>query len=1030
MGVSRTVHRLRDMTARAVTAVLLLLLPFAASAQPQHDELAGIGALLASDQADEANCRLQQALANDRRTDGGRRQAVIYLLLAGTELALGRPDVARADFDHAEKRFEALRDDFGRWMTNWAAAELERQEGQYDAAIVRHEQALAALHAASSAPLSIESLKALGPAFGFPTEALGPAAAMPELIKPIILAFAEAGARDAYAAALLEIDQLGRAEVELATASELSKLFPGLFDTSIAIHTGDLRRRQWRLDEARNSYKTALASVETMPVLFGRSDSLELRILGRLEEVERLGGRIDDALAHNDRALQLARSSRNPKREASILEARASLLIHGSRYVEAEAILKSALTIAERNDDFACQASVMATLGAMNMLRGRYGTSAANFEKSLELYQKLNMPYVEAPVWIELAEVYLLLDDDKNAAIALGKARDAAKRGVFPLAAELVGVIEALQKSVPGKSGELEASLSDWLENPEAKGLMFGAQVEALMRAAAATLANRAGVTTLPSPFAVTASAIPSAIPVALAGFVRGHASYRSGDMRAAREAWSAALRINPSRDLRAGLLALIGASHWREGHREEATRVFLKAAEALELAAGDVRTEELIGSYLGNSRHVYFEILIEMLGKQGKFAAAFDYTERARARAFLQLVGNARLDSARGASAPLVREAEALRREIAAKARDSLLSPSSEHPLNLQQARERYEALLTRLKTSSPEYASLSKIEPLQIDDVRRELRDGTTLISYFVTGSGVHAWILDRLSLHHVALPADADAFRRIVCWANQVGGRTRGVRVLNRPCGTATATAEEAFQLLFAPLEAKIANQRLIIVPHNVLHYVPFAALRNAATGRYLIEDYVITYAPSASAIRFMREKESAVRGKALVLGDPDSTAGKLGGSQREAIEVARALGSAPLIGPRATESVLHRLHGEYDLVHVAAHGRYDSLNPLFSHLALAPDDAEDGNLEVHEILSRVDLGGVNLVVLSACESALGKGSRGDDVVGLTRALLYAGTPAVISTLWDIDDDATTNLMAHFYERFCSGESAADA
>ena len=113
-----------------------------------------------------------------------------------------------------------------------------------------------------------------------------------------------------------------------------------------------------------------------------------------------------------------------------------------------------------------------------------------------------------------------------------------------------------------------------------------------------------------------------------------------------------------------------------------------------------------------------------------------------------------------------------------------------------------------------------------------------------------------------------------------------------------------------------------------------------------------------------------------------------------------------------------------------MHIAAHGFYEADTPLFSRLALAEGDGSDGNLEVHEILSDVDLRGVNLVVLSACQTALGKVSAGDEIVGLTRALLYAGTPGVISTLWEIDDEAAATLMNHFYDRLLHGGSAADA
>jgi CHAT domain-containing protein len=142
------------------------------------------------------------------------------------------------------------------------------------------------------------------------------------------------------------------------------------------------------------------------------------------------------------------------------------------------------------------------------------------------------------------------------------------------------------------------------------------------------------------------------------------------------------------------------------------------------------------------------------------------------------------------------------------------------------------------------------------------------------------------------------------------------------------------------------------------------------------------------------------------------------------------VGAMLHSVPMVGAAAKESLLYQLRRDVDLVHIAAHGFYEADTPLFSRIALAEGDGSDGNVEVHEILSDVDLTGVNLVVLSACQTGLGKVTDGDEIVGLTRAVLYAGAPGVISTLWQIDDDAAEALMKQFYRRLLRGSSAADA
>jgi len=168
------------------------------------------------------------------------------------------------------------------------------------------------------------------------------------------------------------------------------------------------------------------------------------------------------------------------------------------------------------------------------------------------------------------------------------------------------------------------------------------------------------------------------------------------------------------------------------------------------------------------------------------------------------------------------------------------------------------------------------------------------------------------------------------------------------------------------------------------------------------------------------------------RALVIGNPRTPLPlpALNAAENEAKAVAEMFGTTAHLGAQANESLFYDLGGKFDFVHIAAHGLYDGDNPLFSRIALAADDKQDGSLTVHEILSSVDLSGTKLVVLSACQSAIGARTGGDEIVGLTRALLYAGTPNVISTLWNINDAASADLMTDFYRRLTSGSSAAVA
>ena len=124
--------------------------------------------------------------------------------------------------------------------------------------------------------------------------------------------------------------------------------------------------------------------------------------------------------------------------------------------------------------------------------------------------------------------------------------------------------------------------------------------------------------------------------------------------------------------------------------------------------------------------------------------------------------------------------------------------------------------------------------------------------------------------------------------------------------------------------------------------------------------------------------------------------------------------------------ATEQALVKSSAEYGIIHIASHGEFDSVNPLFSRILLAKDREEDGNLEVEEIF-RLTLN-ADLVVLSACQSGLGKLQKGDEMIGLSRAFTYAGTHSLLSTLWRVSDVTTAILVKHFYRNYSVEDKAA--
>jgi CHAT domain-containing protein len=243
-------------------------------------------------------------------------------------------------------------------------------------------------------------------------------------------------------------------------------------------------------------------------------------------------------------------------------------------------------------------------------------------------------------------------------------------------------------------------------------------------------------------------------------------------------------------------------------------------------------------------------------------------------------------------------------------------------------------------------------------------------------------------------------------------------------------------DAWQEQFGPLVAPIVNHCdegdvVWFVPHGPLHYLPLHALR--VDGRYLIERNPVCYSPSASVMQYCKAKRTGRSEHALVVGD---SRGDLAYAREEALTVARFFGTRPYLREEATKAtirdLLNREAETLDVLHLACHGRFDAEDAWRSGILLAPDadyaEEPDAILTAGELLPlrlRADL-----VTLSACESGVNKNRPGDELIGLTRALIYAGTPSVIVSLWRVADLSASLLMRSLYRHLLEAKGAAPA
>ena len=483
-----------------------------------------------------------------------------------------------------------------------------------------------------------------------------------------------------------------------------------------------------------------------------------------------------------------------------------------------------------------------------------------------------------------------------------------------------------------------------------------------------------------------------------------------------------------------------------RLGDLEEAAAAGYRAVEAVEkvrdrLGSGWLRTA------LVADRQVAYTDLIDALLKLGRVEDAFEVADAARGRSFLEhLASVPRAETRQDAALEVAAEAERLLGEI-----DELLVRRDEIEMlpdeerdhesdlrirelseKLRETRGQYEELHLRLEERDAQAGSLIGGQRVRSAEVRAALRPDETLLEFVVSPDWaiVFAATRDRVEAFAVAVPA-ADVIRQARIARELAGQVTSGL--------SATEVLERLHVTLIEPLvgnSALVDARRLIIVPDAALGHVPFAALRDAEAGRYLVERYAISYLPTAGALPLLRSAGAGTAAAGTLTATVFAPLPEdLPATRREAETIRAVLRGTKLItGRRATEESLRRELASGRVVHVASHGVLERSNPLFSRVELARGangPSNDGRFELHEILDVTIRS--PLVFLSGCETETGPArsstfAGGDDYATLARAFLYAGARSVIATLWRIDDEGAAEFAGRFYERLRGSDADA--
>lgn len=460
-------------------------------------------------------------------------------------------------------------------------------------------------------------------------------------------------------------------------------------------------------------------------------------------------------------------------------------------------------------------------------------------------------------------------------------------------------------------------------------------------------------------------------------------------------------------------------------GEVDQAIDCFARSIDTIEQQRSTINTEVSKIGFVGDKQAVYHEMVGALIATE-RYEEAFSYAERGKARALVDMLASKKsFSGGQRENAPqvagLIGEWQKTEQKVIEQVASKKAKPSPGlRGFMIQKRKEFIQA--------DPEIASLMTVSTADTAKLRELLPPDEALIEYFGSGEKFFVFCVTRNGIHGVKL--DTEGLERDVrAFRGQISSPASNLRGIVKKPGKCSADnlnkkAEALYKRLFQPIEAIIHKVNITIVPHGVLHYLPFNAL--CSKKGYLIDRYSIRMLPSASVMVFLKPGTQARAGGLIVFGNPDLKDSRydLPFAEAEALAIAKERpDSKVLIRGQASETSLKKLCGQFKYVHLATHGNFNPDTPMASGLLLSRDSANDGMLTVGEIY---DLSlNADLVTLSACDTALGKVANGDDVIGLTRGFLYAGANSIVSSLWKVDDKATSMLMQEFYRSLKYGD-----
>lgn len=766
------------------------------------------------------------------------------------------------------------------------------------------------------------------------------------------------------------------------------------------------------------------------PLRLARLDSNVANMLLRQD-------RYDEAIEIYQRAFSVLAREGEPRDLAAVLSNIAVCYMSMSRFGQAIEIFRRARTVCEENAMSKLIAEIDYNIAGLHYLRGEYRLACELYQSTRSYCKEAGDLYHASLCDLDEAELFLDLNLSQQAErLARRAARQFGRLGMrYERAKALVNV--ALASLDTGHSARAMLIFRQASRLFKEDG---NEPWTAVIDQYRAVLCHREGRNSAAKRYCARAEKVLARSPLTgkavLCDLLKAQIHREAGRLRKARRIVLKArnhLQEVGIRSLSLHASFLLAQLEEEGGHPDAAYTACQIARREIECLRSRLGGEDVQVSFLKNKLSLY-EMLVRLCMARSEPHAreeAFRYMEESKSRSLAELLALQAQGNTQPASRAEAVEVQELRRELQGIYRQ--IERASYQPDHSRQMRSlRGEANRCEVKLAQSvgelgridrESAALLGGNAVSLEEIRASIPGDATLLQYYAAGETLYCALVNRQQLQILPVAATSSVRDELRFFRFQMSKVRLGPAYLKANYEVwyrvTCSHLANLYQQLVSPIRHLLACTHLIVAPHGPLHHLPFHALLNGV--RYLMDDFTLSYAPSASVFGLCSERPPSDSEESLVFGIPDEHTPEI---VEEVTQIARILPQSRLfLGHDATVKTLAGHAPKSRIIHLATHGLFRSDNPLFSSIQLG--DSRIGLLDLYDFHIPADL-----VTLSGCSTGMNEVVGGDELIGLVRGLLYAGARSLLVSLWEVHDKSTALFMKSFYASMVGGANKACA